>query len=253
MIANIIIRYARIGIKPLNQLSSSIKTINTVNSPLIDTPKPVKLKKNTKKNNKTLDSGDFPPELKKIGISKKKLDDESLKMYKKMKEKGAEELVSKVIDKYIQEGNSSDDIIDDLLLKKPKPEHRSKDLFLGKQSFDSPKEKQELPEDIQQKISKEMKQYVKTMQDFQLNLYKQKDLQKSSQAKVKEIVKKDIEKADDQKVSKTFKDLPEAGEEIVESKYFDQMIKSLPEFQKRYFYELAKKDKAKLASELKKL
>ena len=70
----------------------------------------------------------------------------------------------------------------------------------------------------------------------------------------KEIAEKDNRTAEDAKVDKEFGWLDKVKEgEVVKSKYYDQMIAALPDFQKRYFEEIAAKDETKLRKEIKKL
>ena len=266
MFFNVITRFARNvtktltnpgqkSFKPLGNLKTPDKIIKKQeNSPI---PKQVKEKQTFEKPSKAPKSSkkpapsDFPEELSKIGLSKKLLDSEMLEMYKSMKAKGADKLAKSVIDKYLKEGESSDEIIDNVVLKKPKSEGNYKDLFPGKKTFDHLGQKSFLPDS--NLLNKELNQFVIVIQDFQKNLYQDKDLQNMKKKDFKELVKKDALAAEDKKKDREYGWLDKVDPDEIENKYFDKMIADLPHTQRKYFYDLAQRDKARLAKELKKL
>lgn len=125
------------------------KTVSSIKSE----PKPGKKPK--------INFHEFPDELKKAGISPKSFDADMLEMYKKMKAQGADEYAKAQVDKMLDsEENTSDMFRSYLGESKSKVNADYKSLFPGKQKKSRMYQEEELPESIQQKISKEMRQMV---------------------------------------------------------------------------------------------
>lgn len=199
------------------------------------------------------ESYEIPDELRKAGVSKKHMDQDMIKLYKTMKDKGADKIAKKAVEKLIEEGESSDDIIKDIISKSPKPKGNFDQLFMGKKKFEKLDASEELPQKMQDLINKELQQFVIPKQNLKEKIYENRDLETKKKEEFKDIVKKDTEKAQDIIRDKEFGWLDKVKAKEGESKVFDEMVGSWDKIQQTLFEDMEDKDHKKLIMEEKKL
>mgnify|MGYP000400181872 FL=1 len=176
---------------------------------------------------------EFPKELQKAGISKKDMNEETLRIYKNLKEKGADKYINKVMPpEKLFEG--LEDLEEEEPPKPPiQPQLTQEDIEMG--SINIPKEDRE-------RISYQIKQ---TEVASHIN---------EERSKLREVVRKDIKKSKGADSSSGEEEEDEELE-IYPNKHpnFQNMISELSEGDKKHFYQKIQKENAQIRKARKEL